>query len=373
MKKVLILGSEGYIGRALHKYLKERNCDVFGIDNNLRNENVKSIGSKSIVEIDETLHEKKFIKMDISKNYLGLKTLMFDFKPDVIVHLAEQPSAPFSMMNQVHASETMRNNMQGTMNVIYAMKEICPKAHLIKLGTEGEYSSDIWDGKHIPEGSRMEVFTGKKDKHNNACLERWEIPTPRYFGSWYHFTKFSESYMLDYANRIWGLTITDINQGIVYSHRNGTRLDADYFFGTIIHRFVAQAITGVPLTVYGTGGQVRGFICLQNSLEAIELLINNPAKDGEFRVIHQTTESLNINDIAKKIQEKTGCEISYIDNPRVEKESNTFTFDTTTLDNLGLKPIKFEDELPNLIKVFEENKDNIVVTALMPKDHAKWN
>jgi UDP-sulfoquinovose synthase len=173
--------------------------------------------------------------------------------------------------------------------------------------------------------------------------------------------------MIEYAVRIWGLRVTDVNQGVVYGHRNGTRLDVDEAFGTVINRFVAQAVVGIPLTIYGEGGQTRGFINLQNSLEAITLLGNNPVEAGEFRVIHQTTQEYSVKEIAEMVQMFTGCEIQHVDNPRVEMDENKFTFDTSTLDNLGLVPVTLKEELPRLIKVMEENKDRIIKEAILPK------
>jgi len=368
-KKVLILGSSGYIGNALFEYLQNKGYEVKGVDNQMREKNVESIGSKSITN-------KKYFPfhlLDIVEDKDDFNLLIKTFKPDVIVNLAHQPSAPFSMIDSKHAMETQKNNILGTLSVLYAIKEYCPDAHLIQLGTEGEYSADLWDGKKIPEGSIMKVFLPKENiEFDQDNYDEWEIPTPRYGGSFYHFSKIYSDYNIDYACKLWGIKATNIQQGVIYSHRYNTRLDVDNWFGTIINRFVAQAVLGMPLTVYGTGGQTRGFICLQNSLEAIELFIENPADKGEFRVIHQSTESLNVMDIAKMIQEKTGCEIKCIENPRMEKDKNNFTFDTSTLDNLGLKRIKFEDELPHLIKVMEENKNNIIKDALSIETLTKW-
>lgn len=364
--KILIAGINGYIGTALYFHLKKQGHDVVGFDNGLRDLNVKAVGSQSVVEKKEVPHE------DINAcDYQSLKNFFKKHNPDTIVWLAEQPSAPFSMSNPVASAFTQHNNVIGTLNCLWAMKEVCPNAHLVKLGTEGEYAADIWDGKHIPEGSRIKVMTTPKDSDMfDRDVDYWEIPTPRYGGSFYHFSKIFDDFNIDYACKIWGLTATNIQQGVVYGHRNGTRLDVDESFGTVINRFVAQAVTETPLTVYGTGGQTRGFINLQNSMEAIELLSENPPEKGEFRVIHQSTEALSIMEIAKKVQKLTGCEIKEIKNPREEKEKNSFTFDTTTLDNLGLKKIGLDEELPRLIKVMKENKYRIIKGVINPV--TKW-
>lgn len=340
--RILVLGADGYIGTALTPHLQERH-ELELIDNGLREKNVNEVGSQSITEKDK----RNYIELDVSTEYERLKEIMKQFNPDTIVHLAEQPSAPYSMSSAERSAETQRNNVIGTLNVLWAMKEVSPDAHLIKLGTEGEYPDWLWNGKHIPEGNRM-VVNGD-----------WEIPTPRYAGSWYHFSKLHDSMNIDYACKIWGLTATDVNQGVVYGHRNGARLDADEYFGTVINRFCAQAVTGQPLTIYGTGGQTRGFINLQNSLESIQLLAENPPNKGDFRVIHQTTKEYSVKSIAEKIQKVTGCEIQHIENPRAEMKENNFTFDTSTLDNLGLRAITLDDELPRLLEVMEKNKENI--------------
>lgn len=355
-KRVLIAGVNGYIGTALYTHLSNLGHVVIGFDNNSREFNVRSVGGRSITEKKDI-----FYKEIDACDYDALKKFVEEFRPDTIIWLAEQPSAPFSMRNADSATSTQYNNVIGTLNILWIMREVCPDAHLIKLGTEGEYAADVWDGKVIPEGATIEVKYQKED---------WKIPVPRYGGSFYHFSKIFDDYNIDYACKIWGLSCTNIQQGVVYGYRNGTRLDVDESFGTAINRFIAQAVAAIPLTVYGTGEQVRGFINLQNSLEAITLLTENPANKGEFRVIHQSTEALQIKQIAEEIQKRIDCTINFVENPRVEKQGNTFTFDTSTLDDLGLVKIPFVDEIDNLIKVVQENKDNIPLNAINPK--TKW-
>lgn len=382
-KRVLILGQEGYIGTALTRFLSDEHTplvgvsqaskyDVFGVDNNSRDKNVKSVGSESLT--------RKIVigarDLNVATDVHGLRNTMRDFKPDAIVHLAEQPSAPFSMTSAKSAMETQRNNVCGTLNVLYAMKQECPTAHLIKLGTEGEYPDWLWDGKHIPEGSRMSVYT-EEAPQTSSCIRigegtrpdatrSWEIPTPRYAGSWYHWSKVFDSMNIDYACRIWGLSATDVNQGVVYGHVPGTRLDYDQYFGTVVHRFVVQAVAGIPLTVYGEGEQTRGFIALRDSIKALQLLIDNPPAGGEFRVIHQTTEAKTINEIAELVQKVTGCKIEHVENPRAERSACKFTFDNSTLLNLGLLPTNMEEEIRNLVPVVEANKERINKDVIKP-------
>lgn len=356
-KRILILGSEGYLGRALRRHLEEKGgYEILGVDNGARERNVNEVGSESLIPREDLSDTINFDILDHKK----LKEVIEDFKPDTIVHFAEQPSAPYSMMDAEHAAYTQHNNIVGTLNLLWAIKETNPSIHLIKLGTEGEYPDWLWgDGKLVPAGPRIKVDFG--DRKN------WEIPTPHYAGSWYHWTKVHDSNNIDYACRIWGLKATDLNQGVVYGHRYDTRLDYDEYFGTIVHRFVTQAVAGIPLTVFGKGDQVRGFINLQNSLEAVELVANHPPKEGGFRVIHQTTKEYSVNEVANMVQELTGCEIDHIKSPRLEREECEFNFDKHDLLEMGLKPILLDRELPNLLEIAEKYKDRIKKDVIHPK------
>jgi UDP-sulfoquinovose synthase len=356
--KTLILGCNGFIGTALYHHLEKQGHAIYGVDNNMREANVNFVGSRSLTP------RARNISYDVDiTDYEELFKIIEKVKPDTIVHLAHQPSAPFSMIGPKFTNDTQRNNVLGTLNVLWAIKEINPKIHLVVLGTAGEYAADLWNNKKIPEGARLTV------QHEGSD---WEIPTPRYAGSFYHWSKVFNDFNIDYACKIWGLRATNIQQGIVYGHRHRTRFDYDYFFGTVVHRFVTQAVARKPLTVYGTGGQTRGFICLQNSIEAIELLANNPAKQGEFRVIHQSTEEYSVMDIAKMVRELTGAKIKERVNPRVELEENKFEFVTDTLDNLGLKTIPMEEELPKLIELVSQYKGDINKKLLSMKESITW-
>ena len=359
-RRILILGADGYIGVALYYYLKEQGFDVFGVDNNMRERNVINIGSDSLTMASKPAD----IKLDISefKEYNSLKEIIQSFKPEAIINLAQQPSAPFSMIDSEHSIETQRNNICGGLNVIWSVKEVDSSIHIIQIGTAGEYSDWLYKNIEIPEDSRINVKYNGKD---------WIIPTPKYAGSWYHFSKLYSSYNADYACRIWGLKITDINQGVVYGYLDNTRFDYDEYFGTVINRFVVQAIAGIPLTVYGEGGQTRSFIHLKNSLEAIELLINNPVEQGEYRIIHQLVDVKNVWQIAKMVQAITDCEIQKIENPRVEMVANDFNFEAKKLKTLGLKPVDMETEIRNLVEVVKKYKDNIRKEVIMPKVHWK--
>ena len=355
-KRILLCGANGYIGVALFEYLKEMGFEVFGIDNEMRERNVINIGGASLTRNSKPAQ----FKLDISTEYKELRELLQGLRPSVIINLAQQPSAPWSFVNAENAKETQRNNLVGNLNVLWAVKEVDPSIHIIQLGTAGEFPDWLYpDGIEVPEGSRVTVQRNGKD---------WTIPTPRYGGSFYHLSKTYSSLNSDYACKIWGLSITDINQGIVYGHYGNTRFDYDEYFGTVVNRFLVQSIIGIPLTIYGkSGGQMRSFINILNSLQAIELLINNPANQGEFRTILQLTELYKVRDIAEMIRGITGCEIQFIDNPRVESDENTFTYANKQLKTLGLQTIHMTDELQKLVELVSSKKDNIIKEVIMPK------
>lgn len=352
MKKILVLGGDGYLGVALRKHLMAKGYQVRGLDNGSRERNVESIGSSSLTGV-----QRGSLLCDVT-NYDELLRRVAEFEPDAIVHFAEQPSAPFSMRSAKDAGETQRNNIIGTLNVLWAIKAVNPDIHLVKLGTAGEYPDWLYNGMEIPEGNRITVeYQGKP----------WEIPTPRYAGSWYHFSKLHDSMNIDYACRIWGIRATDLNQGIVYGHVEGTRFDYDSYFGTVVNRFAVQAAVGYPLTVYGNGGQMRGFINIRNVLDAIELVIENPANRGEMRVFHQLTETHTVMGIARMFRAHTGCKVEEIENPRSEMPQNGFRFAARALKEFGLRPIPMSEELPKLYALACSLKENVRQEVISPK------
>lgn len=350
----MILGINGYIGNALRKHL-EGKFEVCGMDNNTRVILVGLIGGQSLTPMDHG----DYTPFDVT-DYQALTQYIEQENPDVIVHLAEQPSAPYSMKGQEESAFTQNNNIIGSLNVLWAIKEINPKIHLIKLGTAGEYPDWLYPPEiQIPEDARVTVQNKGVD---------WKIPTPRYGGSFYHMSKLHDSNNCDYANRIWGLDITDINQAPVYGHIEGNRFDYDEHFGTVVNRFVVQGLIGHPLTVYGEGNQTRGYIHLQNAVEAIELVIRNHPKG--YQTIHQLTETKTVNEIAKLVQKHTGCEINNIENPRAENGSNEFDFEMKKLKEWGLKPILMEDSIEELINQIKPHIGNVIKEVINPK--TKW-
>jgi UDP-sulfoquinovose synthase len=294
------------------------------------------------------------------------------FRPEAIVHYGEMPSAPYSMKDRQHAVFTQTNNVVGTLHVLYAMRDLTPDAHLVKLGTMGEYGTPNID---IEEGYIQIVHNGRADY----------LPFPKVPGSMYHLSKVHDSHNIHFACRVWGLRATDLHQGVVYGiqtdetrldDRLATRFDYDDVFGTALNRFCVQAVIGHPLTVYGTGGQTRGYLNIVDTLRCIELAVLHPADAGELRVFNQFTESFSIMELAELVQ-KSGAEygfdveISSLDNPRVELEKHYYNPAHTKLLDLGLRPHLLSTELvESMFSVIERFRGRIVTDHILPRD--RW-
>jgi nucleoside-diphosphate-sugar epimerase len=369
--KILILGMDGYIGWPLALHQLSIGNEVYGIDNLDRRKNVQELGSWSaipILSIQERVKNLKKIYGDKINFSLGsildaqlTNEIVRKFQPDAIVHLAEQPSAPFSMIDQQHAAYTQNNNVMGTFNLIYAIKNHCPKTHLVKLGTMGEYGYDL--GLDIPEGFFEIEYKGKKAT----------IPYPRQAGSWYHWSKVHDSNNIMFACKLWDLKSTDIMQGIVYGTRtpeiieekDHTRYDFDEAFGTAINRFCAQAVINYPLTPYGKGKQKRGFLALTDSIQCISLLIEKPPQDENYRVVNQFDEQYSIEDLANRVknignQKDLNVEIKNVENPRVENEDNYYNAEHSKLKKLGFNPTNnINDEISKMLDDLIIHKDRI--------------
>jgi len=383
-RKVLIVGMDGYIGWSLAMNLATRGHRVAGIDNFSRRENVAKIGSDSATPIrdmkerlavfDLAFPEARggiaFKECDLL-DYSSTRDCIKWFKPDTIVHLGEQPSAPFSMIDREHAVYTQYNNVIGNLNLIYAIKEVVPDCHLLKLGTMGEYGYDT--ELEIPEGFFEIEYKGKKAT----------IPFPRMAGSWYHWSKVHDSNNIMFACRLWGLRSTDVMQGIVYGTRTQqivcdellTRFDFDECFGTAINRFCAQAVIGHKLTPYGKGGQTRGYLALTDSIQCLTIATENPPKKGEYRVFNQLDRTYKINDLAKTVQKVArrqgmDVEIESVENPRVEKEEHIYKVEAEKLRKLGFKETRtLEQELEIMLADLSRFKSRIQSKkeVIMPK------
>ncbi|NJO84508.1 MAG: NAD-dependent epimerase/dehydratase family protein [Blastochloris sp.] len=372
--KVFIAGIDGYLGWALAQYLTARGHEVAGNDIFLRRQWVEEMNSVSALPVysrEERLHafqqryEKKlaFHEVDLL-DYPALVGLLADFQPDAIVHLAEMPSAPYSMIDQQHAAFTHTNNVIGSLNLLWAMKEACPNAHLVKLGTMGEYGTPNMD---IPEGFFEVEFRGRKDR----------LPFPRQANSFYHLTKVHDTNNTMFACKTWGLRATDIMQGVVFGTRIDemgddprlfSRLDFDQCFGTAVNRFCCQVVIGHPMTVYGRGGQTRGFLPMRDSMQCLTIAIEKPAAQGEYRVFNQFEETYTIEELAQKVQQAAtslGIEamIQYFDNPRTERDQHYYNPDRQHLIDLGYVPshdvvgemtIMLNDLMPHRERILEK-------------------
>jgi UDP-sulfoquinovose synthase len=291
------------------------------------------------------------------------------YRPDAVVHFAEQRSAPYSMIDREHAVFTQHNNVLGNLNLLFAIHEIVPDCHLVKLGTMGEYGTPNID---IEEGFIEIEHNGRRDR----------LPYPKQPGSFYHLTKVHDSHNIHFACRIWGLRSTDLNQGVVYGAVTPevercpelvNRFDYDDVFGTVLNRFCIEAAIGHPLTVYGRGGQTRGFLDIRDTVRCIDLAIMHPPERGEYRVFNQFTEQFNVLQLAEMVVEasrKLGIEacIEHLYDPRVEAEEHYYNAKHTALLDLGLQPHYLGDSLlDSMLKIAIEHRDRVNQDLIFPR------
>jgi UDP-sulfoquinovose synthase len=377
--RVLVIGGDGYCGWATALHLSNRGYEVGILDSLVRRYWDLQLGCDTLTPIAPISHRiqrwqdltGKSLDLFVGdiNNYDFLIQSLRQFQPDAIVHFGEQRSAPFSMIDREHAVLTQVNNVVGNLNILYAMKEEFPEAHLVKLGTMGEYGTPNID---IEEGYITIEHNGRKDT----------LPYPKQPGSMYHLSKVHDSHNIHFACRMWGLKATDLNQGVVYgvlTEETGmdemliNRLDYDGVFGTALNRFCIQAAIGHPLTVYGKGGQTRGFLDIRDTVGCLELAIANPAQSGEFRVFNQFTELFSVGDLAlmvKKAGSALGLnvEINNLDNPRIELEEHYFNAKNTKLLDLGLQPHYLSDSLlDSLLNFATKYKNRVDMNHILPK------
>ena len=377
--KILVLGGDGYCGWPTSLHLADAGHDVVIVDNLARREWDVELGSSSltpIASIEQRLaawHEVggREIKLAIGDllDWDFLSSVVDTNQPDAIVHYAEQRSAPYSMIDREHAVFTQHNNVIGTLNVLFAIREIVPECHHVKLGTMGEYGTPNID---IEEGFIEIEHNGRSDR----------LPFPKMPGSFYHLTKVHDSHNIHFTSRIWGLRATDLNQGVVYGcvtpqttrdPRLVNRFDYDGVFGTALNRFCVQAALGEPLSVYGKGGQTRGFLDIRDTVRCIELAVLNPPAEGEYRVFNQFTEQFSVGELSEMVVEaaKTlGVEatIEHRPNPRVELEEHYYNAKHSALLDLGLEPHKLSDSLlDSLVNIAIENRDRADESVIDPK------
>ena len=381
--KVLILGGDGYLGWPTAMHLAQAGHDVAVADNLLRRNMATELGTNSLTPI-QPLQDRVTVFKELTGNevrpFFGdlidaqfVDEVFSEVRPDSVIHYGEQPSAPYSMIDRRHAVATQRNNVEGNLNVLYAMRDLTPQAHLVKLGTMGEYGTPNID---IEEGFIEIEHKGRKDT----------LPFPKLPGSMYHLSKVHDSHNIHFACRIWGLAATDLNQGVVYGIRTEetaldervcTRFDYDEVFGTVLNRFCVQAVVGHPLTVYGKGGQTRGFLNIIDTLQCVRLAVENPAAGGEFRVFNQFTEQFSVNELAEIVRRVGGgmginVSVESVPGPRIEAEEHYYNAAHTKLVELGLHAHPLTDDVViHMIETVARYKDRILVGPIAPK--TRWD
>ena len=377
--KILVLGGDGYCGWATSLYLSARGHEVALADSLVRRQWDRELGVETLTPI-ASIHDRLRIWQRISgkeipffegdvTDYQFLSSAIDAFEPEAVVHFAEQRSAPYSMIDREHAVSTQMNNVVGTMNLLFALRELAPDCHLVKLGTMGEYGTPNID---IEEGYIEIEHNGRKDM----------LPFPKQPGSFYHLSKVHDSHNIMFACRIWGIRATDLNQGVVYGTSTDetdmdprliNRFDYDEIFGTVLNRFCVQAAVGHPLTVYGKGGQTRGYLDIRDTVRCIEIACLTPAKPGEFRVFNQFTEQFRVLELARMVKEsakKIGLkvEIDHLPAPRVELEEHYYNAKHSKLVDLGLNPHNLSESLlDSLLNVAVEHRDRVDSALFMPR------
>ena len=377
--KIMVLGGDGYCGWATALYLSAKGHTVSIVDNYVRRQWDHELGAQTltpILPLSDRLRTWTRLTGKVIDLFVGdvtdydfLYNVVKQSEPDAIVHFAEQRSAPYSMIDRKHATFTQVNNVVGTLNVLFATKELVPDCHLIKLGTMGEYGTPNID---IEEGYINIEHNGRRDL----------LPYPKQPGSFYHLSKVHDSHNMIFACKIWGIRATDLNQGVVYGTMTDeigldealiNRLDYDEVFGTVLNRFCVQAAIGQPLTVYGKGGQTRGFLDIRDTVRCVELACLNPAAKGECRVYNQFTEQFSVLDLAKKVQEAgkdlgLKVEIDHIPDPRVEAEHHYYNAKHSKLLDLGLQPhLLSESLLDSLMNIAVKYRDRVDTTMMLPQ------
>jgi len=377
--RILVLGGDGYLGWPTAMYLSARGHDVGVVDNFAKRRWEMELNVEPLMPI-RTLHDRvkawyeltgKRIELFVGdlRSYELVRRAFEAFGPEAMVHYGEQPSAPYSMIDHSRAVFTQMNNLAGTLNVLWAMRELFPASHLVKLGTMGEYGTPNID---IEEGFIEIEYKGRRDV----------LPYPKQAGSFYHLTKVHDSHNILFACRAWKLRSTDLNQGVVYGietdetgldERLATSFHYDEVFGTALNRFCVQAVAGIPLTVYGRGGQTRGFLNIRDTLRCVELSILSPPQAGEYRVFNQFTETFNVLELAQMVKaqsEKLGLQvqINHLKNPRVEAEQHYYNPKHTKLIELGLQPRLLSDELlQGMVKRVQEHAHRIKKDIILPQ------
>ena len=390
MSHVLILGGDGYLGWPTAMYFSIRGYEVTVVDNYFRRHvcdeldigmlyPIWTLEERARIWYEKTGYEIKVVIGDLTNpelmrslftgkdlNYKWSINEIFSGRPKTVVHYAEQPSAPYSFMNYKTANFTLSNNLLATNNLMFAVKDLSPDTHIIKLGTMGEYGTPNID---IEEGWIDIKHKGREDR----------FLFPRQAGSIYHTSKIMDTDLLWFGCRTWGLNVTDLMQGPVYGmetdesiidDRLKTLFNYDELFGTVINRFVVQATIGHPLTVYGKGEQIRGYINIKDTLQCVHAAAKNPPKAGELNIYNQIMETFTVNQLAILVKEAANnigynVEIEKVKNPRIEKEEHYYNPNYQGLINLGVTPHYLTIEsVQKMIEIVFKYRESIDINAI---------
>src|SRR5271168_3341503 len=377
--KIAVLGGDGYCGWATALHLSARGHEVSIIDNFARRQWDHELGAQTLTPIRplaERLRVWQALTGNTIEQFVGdvtdyefLSSAIQELEPEAVIHFAEQRAAPYSMIDRKHAVFTQVNNVVGTLNLLFAIREFVPDCHLVKLGTMGEYGTPNID---IEEGYIKIEHNGRTDV----------LPYPKQPGSFYHLSKVHDSHNIMFTCKVWGLRATDLNQGVVYGTVTDevaldealiNRFDYDEVFGTVLNRFCVQAAIGHPLTVYGKGGQTRGFLDIRDTVRCIEIACLNPATRGECRVFNQFTEQFSVLELARMVQiagKKLGLTVTvdHLADPRVEAEEHYYNAKHSKLIDLGLKPHWLSDSLlDSLMNIAVKYRDRIDPALFLPQ------
>ena len=380
--RIMILGGDGYLGWPTAMSLRNAGHEIRAVDNYLRRRLAAETQSEALFsnprlpERAAIFHQMTGKSIEVAEgdccDFDFLSEQFRDFGPDAVVHYAEQPSAPYSMMGYDEARTTLANNLTATLNVVWAVIRHVPSCHIIKLGTMGEYGTPNID---IEEGWIEIDHKGRKDR----------FLFPRQAGSLYHTTKVLDTDLLWFYVRVYGLNVTDLMQGPVYGLSTeeaelhpelAPNFHYDDIFGTVVNRFLVQAVAGLPLTVYGKGGQIRGYLNLRDTLQCIALAAANPPGEGHLRILNQFTETFSVNELAERVQRVAAgmglpVEIQHIDNPRREQEEHYYNPAHRGLLELGLRPhLMTDDVVANMLDRVRAHRDRIIVDRILPR--VRW-
>ncbi|MDA7841230.1 NAD-dependent epimerase/dehydratase family protein [Gammaproteobacteria bacterium] len=376
--KIMILGSDGYLGWPTSVDLASQGHDLLLIDNFTKKKLLKQYKRKPLVENDVTSKRIKLLKN--KNNNLSFKEIdcadhskfskvFKKFKPDAVIHYAELPSAPYSMFGHKEGWKTLQNNLQSTFNLISCIKDYKEDCHVIKLGTMGEYGTPNID---IEEGWIDVLHNKRKQK----------FLYPRQASSLYHTSKIMDTDLLWFYVRLYGLRVTDLMQGPVYGLKSNNTIDDenlypdfsyDDLFGTVLNRFIVQAVAGIPLTVYGSGKQIRGYINLIDTVKCVNIALKNPAKKGSLEIYNQFTEQFSVNELANKVKKALkkidiDVKIKKMKNPRIESEKHYYNAKNKKMRKLGLKPALLTNDIIIEIAMFiKKHIKNIDKKIILPK------